>query len=197
MHPELHSADPPFYGTDRYSASVFFSPLNSLLQQTFFKSHSDVHEKTTGASLSLSHSVSFYSPESRGSQLRGRSVSPLPRRVATVWGRQNVAAAACEGYQAAAAAGEPRSYSKYGTRSDFSPFPSVRPSFASLCCAVTACRLPRRWWWFALPLCSLPRAVKLAAALLPESHCEGDCPPQTTSPFGRAGFWEAGSKLAD
>lgn len=51
--------------------------------------------------------------------------------------------------------------------------------------ALTACRLPRRWW-LALPLCRLPSAVKQAAAPLPETPGEGDCPPQTAGTFGDA-----------
>lgn len=99
----------------------------------------------------------------------------LPKSCDSFGSRQNVAAAACEGYPAA---GELRSYSKYGTQCDFSPSPCVR-----LCFALTACRLPRRWW-LALLLCRLPSAVKPAAAPLPENPSEGDCPPQTASSFG-------------
>lgn len=46
---------PPLYGTKRYSASGFLFLSNSLLQETFFKSHSDVRKKKkTDASLLVS-----------------------------------------------------------------------------------------------------------------------------------------------
>lgn len=59
----------------------------------------------------------------------------------------------------------------------------ISPLSVRLCFALTACRLPRRWWLASL-LCRLPRAVELAAAPLPETPAEGDCPPQTASQFG-------------
>lgn len=119
---------PPFYGTKRYSASGFLFLSNSLLQETFFKSHSDVHKKDRR--LSLLVSPQSENPDGRSWGEKKKSVSPLPKSCDSFWSRQNSAAPSCEGYRAAG--GELRSYSKYGTQLDFSPFPSVRPSFALL-----------------------------------------------------------------
>lgn len=75
--------------------------------------------------LSLSFST-VRKPDGRSWGKKKKSVSSLPKSCDSFfWSRQNTAAPSCEGYRAAG--GELRSYSKYGTQLDFSPFPSVRP----------------------------------------------------------------------
>lgn len=180
---------PPFYGTKRYSASGFLFLSNSLLQETFFKSHSDVHKKDRRLSLSFSTVRKPRRPELGGKK---RRACPLSRRVATVFGAVKILRlplVKVTEQQEGSCGLIPNT----GRSLISPPFrPSVRPL---LCFALTAC-LPRRW--LALPLCRPPSAVKLAAALLPETPGGGDCPPADSQLGGRrrAGFWEAGSKLA-
>lgn len=109
--------------------------LNSLLPETFFKSHSNVHN--TDASLVSPQS------EKRRLWLKKRSVPTQGEKNSyDSLSRQICGSARSEGYRAArcTSGGELRSYSKYGTQPNFSPLfcPLLCLAFALPC-------LPRRW----------------------------------------------------
>lgn len=95
---------------------------------------------------------------------------PLSRRVATVFGAVKILRLPLVKVTEQQG-GELRSYSKYGTQLDFSPFPSVRPSFALLC-------------FDCLPACLPPPPVARFASLPSSQRSQ-----TSSSPAARDSRW--------